>query len=51
MPQIKAYDEITINSSIDKVWEVLIDIPQYHKWWPKIVNLKVLKYNSRYCWN
>ena len=46
MPQIKAYDEITINSPIDKVWKVLIDIPQYQKWWPKMVNLKVLKYNS-----
>jgi ribosome-associated toxin RatA of RatAB toxin-antitoxin module len=46
MPQIKAFDEITINPPIDKVWKVLIDIPQYQKWWLKMVNLKVLKYNS-----
>jgi ribosome-associated toxin RatA of RatAB toxin-antitoxin module len=43
MPQIKAHDEITIIAPVENVWNVLIDIPNYHKWWPKIVNLKVLK--------
>ena len=43
MPQIIAHDEITIIASVENVWNVLIDIPNYHKWWPKIVNLKVLK--------
>lgn len=43
MPQIKAYDELRPNCSVDDVWNILIDIPQYNKWWPKIVNLKVLK--------
>lgn len=45
MPQIKAQDEITINDSIEDVWKVLTDIPNYPKWWPKVVNLKILKYN------
>jgi len=46
MPQIKAHDEITFNASIENVWQVLIDIPNYHKWWPKAVNLKILKSNE-----
>jgi ribosome-associated toxin RatA of RatAB toxin-antitoxin module len=46
MPQIKAYDEITINASVENVWNVLIDIPNYHRWWPKSVNLKILKSNK-----
>jgi ribosome-associated toxin RatA of RatAB toxin-antitoxin module len=43
MPQIKAYDEIQLNCLIDDVWKILTDIPSYHKWWPKVVKLKVLK--------
>lgn len=43
MPQIKAHDVITINASIENVWKVLSDISHYQDWWPKVVNLKVLK--------
>jgi len=43
MPQIKAHDEITIIAPVENVWNVLIDIPNYHKWWPKSVNLKIVK--------
>jgi ribosome-associated toxin RatA of RatAB toxin-antitoxin module len=46
MPQIKAHDEITINASVEKIWWVLIDIPNYQKWWPKSVNLKVSNFNK-----
>ena len=46
MPQIKAHDEIIINASVENVWNVLIDIPNYHKWWPKSVNLKVFNFNK-----
>lgn len=42
MPHIKAHDEILLNTSIEEVWKVLIDIPNYHKWWPKVVNLNIL---------
>jgi ribosome-associated toxin RatA of RatAB toxin-antitoxin module len=45
MPQIKAYDEILLNCSVDNVWKILTDIPQYHKWWPKSVNLKVSNFS------
>lgn len=44
MPQIKAYDEIKLDCSVDDAWNILTDIPQYNKWWPKVVNLKVLKW-------
>lgn len=46
MTQIKAHDEITIKSSVEEVWKVLIDIQNYYKWWPKVVNLKVLKFDG-----
>jgi hypothetical protein len=46
MPQIKAYDEIQLNCSVDDVWNILIDIPQYHEWWTKSVNLKVSNFNN-----
>jgi ribosome-associated toxin RatA of RatAB toxin-antitoxin module len=46
MPQIKAHDVITINASIENVWKVLTDISHYQDWWPKVVNLKVLKLNN-----
>lgn len=46
MPQIKAHDEITIYTSLENVWKVLIDIPNYHNWWPKSVNLKVSNFNK-----
>ena len=46
MPQIKAYDEIQLNCFVDDVWNVLIDIPNYQKWWPKSVNLKVTNFNN-----
>jgi len=46
MPQIKAHDEITINASVENIWNVLIDIHHYHQWWPKSVNLKVSNFNK-----
>lgn len=46
MSQIKAYDEILLNCSADDVWNILTDIPHYHKWWPKSVNLKVSNFNK-----
>jgi len=46
MAQIKAHDEITINASVENIWNVLIDIPHYHQWWPKSVNLKVSNFNK-----
>lgn len=46
MPQIKAYDEIQLNSSVEDVWKILTDIPSSHKWWPKLVNLKVSNSNK-----
>jgi ribosome-associated toxin RatA of RatAB toxin-antitoxin module len=46
MPQIKAYNEIQLNCSVDDVWNILTDIPQYHKWWPKSVNLQVSDFNK-----
>jgi ribosome-associated toxin RatA of RatAB toxin-antitoxin module len=46
MPQIKVCDEITINTSVENVWNVLIDIPNYYRWWPKSVNLKVSNFNK-----
>ena len=46
MSQIKAHDEITIKASVEEVWKVLIDVPNYNKWWPKAVNLKVLKFDG-----
>ena len=45
MLQIKAHDEILLKASIEEVWKVLIDIPKYQSWWPKVVNLKILKYD------
>ena len=45
MPQIKAHDEILLKTSIEELWKVLVDIPNYPKWWPKVANLKILKYN------
>jgi len=44
MPQIKVYDEIKLDCSVDDAWNILTDIPQYNKWWPKVVNLKVHKW-------
>jgi len=46
MPQIKACDEILLNCSVDDVWNILTDVPSYHKWWPKSVNLKVSNFNK-----
>lgn len=46
MPQIKAHDEIVLRTSIEDIWKILIDIPNYNKWWPKAVNLHILKFNS-----
>jgi len=46
MTKIKARDEIILNCSIDEVWKILINIPSYHKWWPKLVNLKVSNFNE-----
>lgn len=42
MPQIKAYDQIKMKASVEDVWNVLIDISSYHKWWLSIVQLKIL---------
>nr|MCU0406522.1 SRPBCC family protein [Ignavibacteriaceae bacterium] len=30
----------------DDVWNILIDIPNYHKWWPNSVNLKVSNFTD-----
>jgi ribosome-associated toxin RatA of RatAB toxin-antitoxin module len=46
MPQIKAHDEILLNCSVDDVWNILTDVPSYHKWWPRSVNLKVSNFNK-----
>ncbi len=46
MPQIKAYDEIQLQCSVEEIWNILIDIPAYQKWWPKSVNLKVSNFNN-----
>jgi len=46
MPQIKVYDKIQLNCSVDVVWNILTDIPRYYKWWPKSVNLKVSNFNK-----
>lgn len=46
MPRIKTCDEIAINTSVENVWNVLIDIPNYHRWWPRSVNLKVSNFNK-----
>ena len=46
MPQIKAHDEIVINATVQGVWKVLIDIPHYENWWPRTVNLRVLKFKD-----
>ena len=46
MRKIQACDKIEINNSIEGVWNVLIDIPSYHKWWPKVVNIKVANFSK-----
>jgi ribosome-associated toxin RatA of RatAB toxin-antitoxin module len=46
MTKIKARDEIQLNCSVDEVWNILTDIPQYHEWWPKSVNLKVYNFSK-----
>ena len=43
MPQIKVQDETIINDSIENVWKVLTYFSRYQYWWPKVVNLRVLK--------
>lgn len=45
MPQINAHDEVEIKASVAEVWEILVDIPNYPKWWPNVVNLKIINYN------
>jgi ribosome-associated toxin RatA of RatAB toxin-antitoxin module len=44
---IQACDKIELNKSIDEVWNVLIDIPSYHKWWPKVVNIEVSNFSDK----
>jgi len=39
--QLLAADEILLNSSVDNIWNILTDIPSYHRWWPKYVHLKI----------
>jgi hypothetical protein len=43
MPHIKAQDEIVIKATVKDVWKVLVDFQHYQDWWPKYVNLKILK--------
>lgn len=43
MRKIVAADTIRLNHSIEKVWSVISDIPSYIKWWPKAVNLEIVK--------
>ncbi len=45
--KIQANDKIELNNSIDKIWNVLIDIPNYYKWWPKIVSIEVSNFNVK----
>ena len=46
MDKIEAHDEIKLKSPVEDIWKVLIDIPNYNKWWPKSVNLKILNYKK-----
>lgn len=46
MMQIKAHDEIKLKASVEDVWKVLTDIPNYQHWWPRVVNLQVVKINE-----
>ena len=46
MPQIKAQDSIKIKCSVENVWKFLTDIPGYNTWWPKVVNLRILKFDE-----
>lgn len=47
MRKIQACDKIELNNSIDEVWNVLFDIPSYHKWWPKVINIKVSNFSNK----
>ena len=46
MTKIKAHDKIQLNCSVDEVWNILTNIPQYHEWWPKSVNLEVSNFSN-----
>lgn len=46
MPRIKAHNEIQLYCSVDDVWNILTDILQYYKWWPKSVNLQVSNFKK-----
>lgn len=47
MRKIQANDKIELNNSIDKVWNVLIDIPNYYKWWTRIVSIDVSNFSDK----
>ncbi|MEP0862040.1 MAG: SRPBCC family protein [Ignavibacterium sp.] len=43
MRKIIASDAIRLSYPIEKVWPVISDISAYVKWWPKLVNLEIVK--------
>lgn len=43
MRKIIAFDTVHLNHPIEKVWSVISDITSYIKWWPKSVNLELVK--------
>lgn len=47
MRKIQAFDKIELNNSIGEVWNVLIDIPSYHIWWPKVVKIEVSNFSNK----
>ncbi len=44
--KIQACDKIELNYSKNDIWNTLIDIPNYHKWWPKVVKIEVSNFNN-----
>ncbi|MFZ1281117.1 MAG: SRPBCC family protein [Ignavibacteriaceae bacterium] len=47
MRKIQACDSIKLTNSIDEIWNVLIDIPSYQKWWPKVIDINVSNYSDK----
>ena len=47
MRKIQACDSIKLTNSIDEIWNVLIDIPSYQKWWPKVIDIIVSNYSDK----
>ncbi len=47
MRKIQACDSIKLTNSIDEIWNVLIDIPSYQKWLPKVIDIIVSNYSDK----